>query len=138
MKTPRFLRRARLAARSRRGAVAIEFGIIGTLFCMLLLGAIEVGRYYYTYQAVRTVVAEAARAAQVNTTLSGCQSGGNIASDVLNRTALNSTGLTVCFTRNTANSVTTVLVNASYGFNFAVPFLGNRARTLSENTRVVY
>ncbi len=132
------LRNAHRAARSRRGSVALETGIVGTLFCMLLLGGIEVGRYFYTYQAVRTVVAEAARFGQVNTTITGCATGTNIASSVRNRTALDTAGLTVCYTRNTVNSVTTVNINASYGFNFVVPFLGNTSRTLSETTSITY
>lgn len=132
------IRTPRTALRDRDGAIAMETALIGTMFCMLLLGAIEVGRYYYIYQAVRTVVAEAARAAQVDGTLSGCQTGNSLANAVTARTALNSTSLNVCFTRNTVNSVTTVNVNASYPFNFVVPFLGNRNVTLSEATSVVF
>lgn len=123
---------------SRRGAVAVEAAIIGSLFCMLLFGAIEFARYYYTLQAVRTVVAEAARQAQINTSLDGCATGDSINSNVVARTVLNTAGLQVCFSRNTVNSVTTVNVNASYNFSFIAPFISNTVYNLNETTQTAY
>lgn len=130
--------RLRAALRSRDGATALETGLVMGLFCMLLFGAIEAGRYYFTYHTVRTIVAEAARQAQVNPALSGCATGNAINSVVRSRTPGNISGLELCFTRSTTNNVTTVVVNATTNFTFVVPFFGNGARTLSERTQTVY
>ena len=134
----RWLQRALRTGKDERGATALEAALIGGLFCFLLFGAIELGRYYYTFQAVRTIVAEASRTAQINGALDGCATGNAINQAIVNRTALNPATLTVCLSRSTLNSVTTVQVNATYPFNFVVPFFGNTSRTLSENTVVVY
>lgn len=133
-------RQIRHALRRRDGATALEFGLIGTIFCMLLLGGIEVGRYYYTYEAIRTIVAEAARQAQVNPSLSGCAIGTAINSTVTARSSLNVAGLQVCFDRTltTNNSVSVVVVNATYNFAFVVPFFTNATRPMTETTRTVY
>lgn len=131
---------ARAAAifRARDGATALETGLVIGLFCMLMLGAIEVGRYFFTYEQLRTIVAEAARQAQINTALSGCQTGGGINNAVRQRTPFNVTGLTVCYTRSVANNVTTVAINASMNFTFLVPFFGSGTRSLNERTQTVY
>src|SRR3954466_2893687 len=47
----------------RSGAVAVEFGIVGLVFFILLLGAVDLGRYQITLQSLRDISAEAARVA---------------------------------------------------------------------------
>src|SRR3954447_12334315 len=47
----------------RSGAVAVEFGIVGLVFFILLLGAVDLGRYQITMQSLRDISAEAARVA---------------------------------------------------------------------------
>lgn len=148
MRSPRPSRRLRAAIARRDGATALEFGLIGVSFCLLLFGVIEVSRYYYTYQAVRTVVAEAARRVQVDETLGTagtqvCQTGTAIDANVMARTPLNPTGLTVCYTRTVMGTLTTVQVTGNYSFQFvSIPvlnaFLGSNTRTISERTQTVY
>lgn len=52
--------------RCRRGVAAIEFALVGSLFFISLLAAIEVGRFFMTIQGLRNVVADASRYGMVN------------------------------------------------------------------------
>lgn len=50
----------------QRGASAVEFGIIATLFFTLFFGIIEFGRFFYLYNTVQEVTRCAARLGVVN------------------------------------------------------------------------
>lgn len=56
------------ALRDRRGVAAVEFALVGGMFFIMLLAAIEVGRYYMTVQGLRTFIADAGRWGMVNMT----------------------------------------------------------------------
>ena len=71
--------------RDRRGVTALEFGIVGPIFLVLLIGSIEVGRFIATYVSVAVVVHEAKRAALIDTTLQGS---GSIAAPFARRAPL--------------------------------------------------
>jgi Flp pilus assembly protein TadG len=58
-------------AASKRGASAVEFGIIAPAFLVLLIGTIEGGRMLWTLNALHYSVQEAARCASINTTTCG-------------------------------------------------------------------
>lgn len=47
--------------RSRRGTAALEFALVGTLFMIAVLAAIDLGRYFMVLQGLRTFVADAQR-----------------------------------------------------------------------------
>ncbi|WP_237213601.1 TadE/TadG family type IV pilus assembly protein [Falsiroseomonas oryziterrae] len=138
-------------AQDRRGATAVEFAVIGAIFLTLLLGVVELGRYYFTVQSLRTVAAEAARAYLVRSNLdlianpTRCEPviSTVTAADlqVASRTPiLDVSRLTISapvFEDNTplpspAPSCTTrrVRANVSYTFNFVVPFLPGVVPTL--------
>lgn len=55
---------SRIKAR-QRGATAVEFGIIATLFFTLFFGIIEFGRFFYLYNTVQEITRCAARQAVV-------------------------------------------------------------------------
>lgn len=150
--SPSGSRRALRLGRDRRGATALEFAVIGTIFITLLLGVVELGRYYFTVQSLRTVAAEAARAYLIRSNLdlianpTRCQP--VIATvtpadlQVSGRTPiLAASRLTISapvFESNTplptpAPTCTTrrVRANVSYTFNFVVPFLPAVVPTLT-------
>src|SRR3954451_10903255 len=52
-----------------RGVTSVEFGLVGSLLMLLVLGSLELGRYLFTLELVRTATAEAVRLA----TLRGSQ-----------------------------------------------------------------
>lgn len=51
--------------RQSRGVYVVEFAIVGTLFFVLLLGILEMGRLYFTVNALDEVVRRGARLAAV-------------------------------------------------------------------------
>ncbi|MGG5817310.1 TadE/TadG family type IV pilus assembly protein [Falsiroseomonas sp. HW251] len=52
--------------RDRRGATAVEFAFVGSAFVLLVFGTIELARYYFTAQSLRTLSAEAARTSLIS------------------------------------------------------------------------
>lgn len=50
----------------QRGTAAVEFALIATLFFLLLLGVVELGRLFYVFNTVQEVTRCAARQAVVN------------------------------------------------------------------------
>src|SRR4051812_1802227 len=69
----------------RRGVTAVEFGFVAFIFFVLLLGTVDLGRYQFTQQSLRDIVAEAARAGLITinqalalapTATPACPSGG--------------------------------------------------------------
>jgi len=50
----------------RAGATSLEFALVALLFLTVLIGCMDIGRYFLVVLSLRTVVSEAARAALVN------------------------------------------------------------------------
>lgn len=91
--------------RDRRGISASEFALVAGIFFVTVLVVIEVGRYFLTVSAARTVVAQAARAIMVYPTTAPMNGGQVCNTQVLiDRTGglsfVSSTG-TLCATRST-------------------------------------
>jgi hypothetical protein len=124
------------ALRDDRGATALEFGVVLIPLTMLLFGAMDLARYWYSVEALRAYAADAARAAVVH--VSGDPNGhcpGAVPISAPPAPGLQAGDLTpaqaVC-TRNAATGVATVSVSASYRFRFAMGMLGVGAQTISE------
>lgn len=126
--------------RGRRGVVSLEFALVAGILFIMLLAAIDLGRYYMTLQGMRNFVADANRYAMVSMTAGqrlcrselldavGC--GGAVG-------GLVSTG--VCAERSevTANSITTitVAVTADVTFSFVILVFGVGTQHLRDSTR---
>ena len=131
---------------SDRGATSLEFAIVGGLFVSLMLGSIELGRYAFTLESVRTVTAQAVRLATIRgsqnmnaastacTNLSGNLSGAATRTQFLNPASL-SVAMSGCAT---AGGVTTVTITVAYPFTFSVPFFGITNRPISETTQAIF
>jgi Flp pilus assembly protein TadG len=147
--------RRRSLWRDRRGATAVEFAFVGSIFIMLMFGVVEYGRYYISVQSVRLITGEAARRAitQLNATIVGgaaCNAGAVSGSNgttlvnslltltpLLNPANWNSTSITAtCPT--SAGAVGTVTVVLSYRFNFIVRFLPSGNLTISDRTTLSF
>ena len=59
-------RSRRRTRRFRRGASAVEFALVGAMFCITILAGIEVGRYFMTLEGLRNYMADATRHGIVN------------------------------------------------------------------------
>jgi hypothetical protein len=130
--------RARVAraVRDGSGATSLEFGLVLIPLSMLLFGAMDLARYWYSVEALRSYAADAARAAVVH--VSGDPAGrctGPVPVSAPPTPGLQAANLTpaqaVC-TRNAATGVATVSVSTSYRFRFVMGMLDTGAQTISE------
>jgi len=121
-------------ARNRDGAVAIEFGMLLTIFLMAVFGDIELGRYAGTYQALSEAVHIGARYAVVH----GSQSSSPATTGSLQTLVQNSGGgvltpgsvsVTVTFSPNNSPGSTVTLV-ATYPWSSVVPLLNLSSATI--------
>lgn len=135
----------RRLARGERGQALVEFALVTPLLLILLLGMVEFGRAWNTYQTVTDAAREGARVAAVN-------SKQNLAIDsvyhavrrALAAAHLDSTAATITapgynLLPTDNNEATTVTVTYPYSFTFLRPFLRwtTEQATLSLQTSVV-
>lgn len=121
----------RLRSLGRRGVTALEFALCGPIFIMMMVGALDLSRYWFTAQSLRNAVAEASRKAMVDSTLTGC----NPASLAGSRPGLGNR-LQLCITRGTVSGMSQLTVTGSTDFRFAIPYFGARDRSLREVTEL--
>lgn len=102
----------------RSGSVAIEFSFIAPAFFLLVLGTIEFGRAYWTWNALTYSVEEAARCASINTVT--CGSAAQIETFAAARSgAIFSSSIFKATTPSCGNKV-----SASYPMSLYIPFAG--------------
>ena len=131
----------------RRGETALQFAMVAPAFLMLLLGTMEVGRFYFTQQTVRTLAAETARQAlarvgynSVNGTApcplpSGDDTVIKIAA-VRKTPFLNaSTATTYTVTCSISSSLYVISVSLTYPYTPIVPYLSFFG-AITDNTQV--
>jgi Flp pilus assembly protein TadG len=123
----------------RAGVTTLEFGVVAMLFLMVLIGCMDLGRYYVIEHSLRTVVAEAARAAQVNSSLSG-----SIDPTTASFTALApfvdnaNLNLTVTQTPSGRVSIRQITVIGTYAFTAWSPIWSSLDGLISDQTVVWY
>ncbi len=116
--------------RCRRGVTALEFALIAPLLFVLLFFTMDLARYWYTAEAVRTYAAEVLRAAVVTAgadnppVVNACATPMAVSTPITPGLDPSSMQLTVRCSRNTSTQgyvvSRTVSVTASYTFHFAV------------------
>jgi Flp pilus assembly protein TadG len=119
---------------------SLEFALVFPMFMLLFLGTIELGRYWLTVHSLRTLAAEASRAALIDTTLGASTQDCAKAKALVGGRApfINTSALTLCVTQTTTAGVITINVTASYPFSFVLPILKRDSGTLSETTHTAY
>ncbi|MGD1036049.1 MAG: TadE/TadG family type IV pilus assembly protein [Roseiarcus sp.] len=120
--------------RDRRGGPATEFGVVITIFLMVVLGVIEIGSYAMTEQALIESVHDGGRYAVVHgsksaepATAASLQSLVQSESSVLTSTLVS---VTVTFTPNNSPG-STVSIVATYPWTPIVPLAGFSAATIT-------
>jgi Flp pilus assembly protein TadG len=138
-----------------RGAVAVEFAMVGFTFFALLLGAVDVARYQISVQSLHDISAEAARVALLyaaNTSATNAQNGTTtpplMSGAALKLAVTSPTNLTpflapasltvTSVSSLSAGGVPTITVTASYPFKFLALLLPYTNQTLSQSTAVSY
>ncbi|MFO1024309.1 MAG: TadE/TadG family type IV pilus assembly protein [Acetobacteraceae bacterium] len=140
------------AGRSRtgRGGATLEFALLALPFFLLLFGIADAARYLLVQHGVRTLAAEATRAAMVQIMAGGslwdrngaCATRSILASRVAASAPYLDLGrLTLCVTMAADTSVspsaTTLSINASYPFSFMLTAWGGNA-TISSTAGVTF
>lgn len=121
----------------RAGVSSLEFGIVALLFLTVLIGCMDLGRYYLIEHSLRTIVAEAARAAQVNPSITGTidpttASFAAIAPFIDNANLT----LTVTQTPSFRIGIRKITVTGSYAFTAFSPIWSALDGTISDKTVV--
>lgn len=136
---PRHLRRV---LRDGRGLAALEFAVVGGIFLVALLGAVDMGRYYMYLHAVRHTTAEAARAAMLSPTCTLNSNVGNEARNIARAGFLGAQfNLTASCTPqdNGANSmVWTWQIESNAPFTWIIPIFGVGDSPIREITVFTY
>ena len=142
-------RRRRLL--DRRGVAAVEFAIVGGFFFLVLLAAVDLGRYYMTIQGVRNFAADAERYGIVNMSTSGTGTQTATCAQVLAAIGrggavanILGTSQGTCVTRvqssagNGAVFSVTVTVNIDVTFTFLINVFGILSPHIWESTTVTF
>jgi Flp pilus assembly protein TadG len=72
----------RRLGRDRRGASAVEFALIGPVFCLVFAGAVDIGGALFTKMKLDAAVAAGVNYAQVNAASVGAANGATLASNI--------------------------------------------------------
>lgn len=146
----------RRLARDRAGASALEMAMIMPVLFAMLIGVMELGRYVFTVQSLRTVTAEAARMAVVDRGSSGtvdqttgnvvsggaitsCTNSSSLSASATKKTPfINNSALTLCISNSSTSGFVTIQVNTQYPFNSPMPVVSFLNGTLSDSTTLQY
>ena len=132
--------------RCRKGIAAVEFAVVGGLFLVVMLGAIDLGRYWMTVQGVRNFVSDAERygvvymfgnqTATCDQVITATGRGGAVAA------LLRTTSSPWCVRRGetSAGAFTTVTIDVDVDvtFNFVINIFGIGSNRFRETTTVTY
>ena len=118
-------------ASDRRGAVAVEFAVVGLIFITLLLGTVELSRYQILRQSLHSMAEEAARKGLITLQGAACSTLTAGALRIAVTTPNNPTPmltpasltLAIDCLGPTASGVRTLQVTATYPFSLVAPII---------------
>ncbi len=108
----------------RRGATALEFGLVGSIFFLICFSVLDLGRYFLTLTELRVATNAAARSALVDCyRASACQlSSTEIQTIAAAEPFLDPNDLNLTVTQSSqGTSSTSITVTGSYPFTFLLP-----------------
>jgi Flp pilus assembly protein TadG len=127
----------RLAFRSvracTRGAAAVEFAIVSSVFIMLLLGILEFGRALYTQNQIAFLADQAVRRVLMDPDVSSTALESALRDQF---TAGNPESLAIEITSESAGSMTYRVVRIDFPFALLVPNIASNLLTLGVDRRV--
>jgi Flp pilus assembly protein TadG len=122
----------RRPARSRDGAVAVEYGLILPVLLLLVLGIADTGRLLWSYATLAHAVDAAARCGAIGA--SGCTT----AAQIQSYAATQAYGLTISAASFSATAASCgVQVSGALPFTFIIPWLGSAQPFGASNTITV-
>lgn len=139
--------RRRRAGAAQRGATSLEFALVGTILVALLFGTIEISRYLFTLEALRTTAAEAVRvvtlrgSANMNGGVDPCTglSDGDLSGVPVRAPFLNTGDLSIRISGCATNAgITTVNVTVNHPFSFVLSYFGTSLSTITETAQASF
>ena len=123
------------------GASTVEFALVVLLFLTVVIGCMDLGRYYLAEHSLRTLVAETARTALVDTSIvnGGISSPGS-ASYAATTPFIDDANLTLTVSQYHPNrpGIVTIKVTGTYVFTAYSPIWNSLNGTITETTEVQY
>ena len=117
----------------QKGAAAVEFAIIGTVFISLCIGIVDFGRTLYVKNQLSFLADQATRKVLMDTDIADATVESELAADF---TAGDQNDLTVTFNRITNGGVTYRVIQIEYPITLFIPNLTSSSIDLSVSRRV--
>src|SRR5215213_9339195 len=114
----------------RRGVTAVEFAIVANVLLLLLVGGLDIGRYFFVNESLKYYVGELARGVVVNPDANWSTQKYTLLSRFPILSADKFTQLDVNINRATAPAVTTVTVAARYSYRFTLPVMSSLVNSI--------
>lgn len=124
----------------RRGSLSLEMAIVASAFFLMLLGSVEIGRYFFVSESIKYLVGEVARAAIVDPVAVnawGSEQKTNyirFKSGILKYADFQT--FNVIVEKQTAPTPTTIRVTALYPYKFSLRWLSEASTTISNDIRL--
>lgn len=126
------------------GVTSLEFAVIAATFMALVIGCMDLGRYYIIEHSLRAFTSEAARAALANGALSADGTTMSAQTSIASLTSivpfLDPSLLKLTITQNsfTTSSPITINVTATYEFTAFSPIWAALTGTITDSTQITY
>lgn len=117
----------------------MEFALVSSAFVMMLLATIDIGRYFFTAEAVRTVTAEAARASLItyrNDVNSNCPSSSAMETAAITRSPFLGANLLDLTVTCSTSGPKVITVTTSYPFQLMIPWIP-LSTNITDSSRLV-
>jgi Flp pilus assembly protein TadG len=120
-------------ARARRGATAVEFALIAPVAIMFIMGTIELGRFFYTRATMQYVCDDTGRWAMMNTSANAAAIKSQADAKASTLGPASQATYSAVIDAGTPNFAR---IEATYAFDFMIPFVNFSNITISTKSRV--
>ncbi|TAL35663.1 MAG: pilus assembly protein [Alphaproteobacteria bacterium] len=110
------MKRLRSFWKDTKGTTAVEFGMVATLMLAMLFGIIELGRIFWTQNAVQSAIELTARYYIVHTSTSDTDLQ-TYARAAMTSMQLDGSALTVTVTKTTSQSIKFIQLDGNYAYS---------------------
>ncbi len=124
--------------RDEKGATAVEFAMVSVLMLTMLFGTIELGRIFWTYNAVQSATELTARYFITHTSTADADLQ-TYAQTAMNNMQLDGSKLTITVTKSTTSSIKFIQLDSSYAYSPLGTLITQfNNLTLTSRTRISY
>ena len=110
------MKRLKRFCKDTKGTTAVEFAMVGTLMLLMLFGIIELGRIFWTQNAVQSAIELTARRYIVSTSMSDSELQ-DYARAAMTSMQLDGSRLTLTVTKTTSQSIKFIQLDGAYAYS---------------------